>query len=79
MLPILASEARKIGKISGTDGFVRVLHGRQKIGQCDITGYNLLKSNAYTSVSYSHNAQRAKIDLFYPKIGDRIKYDLPGL
>jgi hypothetical protein len=31
------------------------------------------ENNAYWSVTYSHNAQRAKIDLFYLKIGDRIK------
>jgi hypothetical protein len=40
-LPILGSEVLKIGKIIRTDGFVRILHGRQKISQCDITGYNL--------------------------------------
>jgi len=67
MLPILGSETLKIGKIITTDGFVRVLHGRQEISQCDVTGYNLKKNNAYSSVSYSHNAQRAKIDLFYPQ------------
>jgi hypothetical protein len=43
MLPILGSEVLKIGKIISSDGFVRVLHGRQKISQCDITGYNLKK------------------------------------
>jgi hypothetical protein len=79
MLPILGSEALKFGKFLSTDGFVCVLHGRQKISQCDITGHNLKKCNTYSSVSYCHNAQRAKTDLFYPKTGDRIKYYSPGL
>ena len=79
MLPILGSEALKIGKIVGADGFVCVLHGCQKISYCDITGYNLKKIMHTPSASNSHNAQRAKNNFFYPKSGDRIKYYLPGL
>jgi hypothetical protein len=68
MLPVLGSESLKIGKIISTDGFVRVLHGRQKISQCDITGYNLKK------VMYSQvfliliMLKRQKLTYFIPKL-----------
>ena len=71
VLPILGSEALKIGKIVSADGSVRVSYGREKISQCDITGYNLRKKKTMHAQVFLIliMLKGAKIDLFYPKSG----------
>jgi len=74
VLPVLGGEALEIGKIIGTDGSVRVSHRRQKISQCDITGHNLRKKAMHTQVFHILIMLKGqKIDLFYPKSGDRLE------